>query len=293
MHFSAIGFSLQGVSMFCESIKLTLQSHSLSSDGRKLDAFTYVMLVAPMVLIILLGALVGFAVAWPERPEALRLPPWYALVENRGVLLANGSLAFAMQIAHAAFMKNSSAITFILTGVVMKDIVVIAVCAVVLGEELSGQQLVGFSIQLLGVCAWSLMKVVPGLVGGAGQASGSLPPLPRGATGLIAACEPETDTLIAGLRLKVEDLSAGERSSSFCKEGMRRIPTVSSESTMTPLGDSFDEEANVITPIRNRESNSEEEFSSYAASFMEALSGSDDSATDGFFQMSNSGDEGL
>merc|ERR1719382_72494 len=107
-----------------------------------------------MVLSVLLAMLVGFAVLWPGRPQALCFPPLEAVWEYRWLLIANGCLAFAMQIAHAAFMKNSSAITFILTGVVMKDVVVVAVCAVFLGEELSPPQVIGFSLQLLGVLAW-------------------------------------------------------------------------------------------------------------------------------------------
>merc|ERR1719277_903115 len=102
-------------------------------------------------------------------------------MEHKWLLVGNGCTAFAMQIAHAAFMKNSSAITFILTGVVMKDIVIVVCCAMFFGEELSPQQVIGFSLQLIGALVWSFLKTQP---------SGSPPPLPRGATGLIAAAHP-------------------------------------------------------------------------------------------------------
>lgn len=181
MHFSFNGFALQGISMFCESLKLTFQSHSLSATGARLDAFTYVMLVAPLVLAVLTVWLILFSLLWPNRPEVLTFPPLQPIVDHRWLLFGNGVLAFAMQIAHAAFMKNSSAITFILTGVVMKDIAIVAVCAMFFGEELSPQQVIGFSLQLIGALVWSFLKAQP---------SSSPPPLPRGATGLIAAAHP-------------------------------------------------------------------------------------------------------
>mmetsp|Transcript_137473 Transcript_137473/g.342940 ORF Transcript_137473/g.342940 Transcript_137473/m.342940 type:complete len:410 (+) Transcript_137473:48-1277(+) len=228
MHFSAVGFSLQGVSMFCESMKLTLQSHSLSATGRRLDAFTYVLLVAPMVLLVLLTMLIAFAIFWPGRPQALCFPPLAAVWEYRWLLLSNGCLAFAMQIAHAAFMKNSSAITFILTGVVMKDVVIVAVCAIFLEEELSPVQVIGFSLQLLGVLAWSFMKAAPNIVSN----NNALPALPRGATGIPVAMHPER----AALREQLKDMDSE-------LGGMCHIPRVSttcSESTMAPQDDSFD-----------------------------------------------------
>ena len=55
------------------------------------------------------------------RSEALSFPPWHRVVEYRWLLCANGCLAFAMNVVHALFIKSSSAITFILTGVLMKD----------------------------------------------------------------------------------------------------------------------------------------------------------------------------
>lgn len=229
MHFSSMGFALQGISMFCEGIKLTLQSHSLSATGRRLDAFTYVMLVAPMVLLILMTWLTGFSMFWESRPQALTFPPLAEIYEYRWLLLANGCLAFAMQISHAAFMKNSSAITFILTGVVMKDVMIVAVCAIILEEELSPLQMIGFSLQLLGVLAWSFLKASP-------NNRSSPPPLPRGATGLIASSA--LDVPRESLRLVVPQ--EHELQQGF-KRWIPRVATNESESTMAP-NDSFDDE---------------------------------------------------
>jgi len=245
MHFSPVGFGLQGVSMFCESIKLTLQSHSLSATGRRLDAFTYVLLVAPMVLAVLLSVMLGFCIFWPDRPEALGIPPLAVIIEYRWLLLASGLLAFAMQISHAAFMKNSSAITFILTGVVMKDVVIVSVCALFLGEELSPSQVIGFCLQLLGVLGWSMMKVSPTLV--PGSSASSVPPqINRGTTGLIGFDRDSECEALRAFELRSPfqgpDSENGSNYSGKSRKGMTRVSTSCSESTMAPQDDFFDEE---------------------------------------------------
>mmetsp|Transcript_116372 Transcript_116372/g.324268 ORF Transcript_116372/g.324268 Transcript_116372/m.324268 type:complete len:452 (-) Transcript_116372:205-1560(-) len=166
LNFSLTGFAIQGVSMLCESLKLTLQSHSLSATGRKLDALTFVMLIAPLVLLVLLALLLGLHLFWPTRPEALTLPPLTALWEYRHLLLANGSLAFAMNVSHALLIKRSSATAFILTGVIMKDVVIVVVGAMLLGELLSPLQVAGFTMQLVAILVWSLLKAAPMLAVG-------------------------------------------------------------------------------------------------------------------------------
>jgi hypothetical protein len=164
LQFSVVGFTVQSASMLCEGMKLTLQSYSLSASGKRLDALTYVMLVAPMVLCVLSLLLCLLCIFWPSRPEALSLPPREVIVEHRWLLLGNGMLAFAMNISHALFIKNSSAITFILTGVVMKDVVIVVAASIILGEILSPLQVCGFAMQLIGILAWSLMKAFPQLL---------------------------------------------------------------------------------------------------------------------------------
>mmetsp|Transcript_80070 Transcript_80070/g.226624 ORF Transcript_80070/g.226624 Transcript_80070/m.226624 type:complete len:389 (+) Transcript_80070:29-1195(+) len=161
VHLSYTGFALQGVSIICESMKLTLQSYSLSATGRRLDALTYVLLITPLVFLVLLVVQLGCRLLWPSCPEALWLPPWSAVVEYRWMLLANGFLAFAMNISHSAFIKQSSAITFILTGIILKDVMIVVIGSILMGDTLSRQQVFGFAFQLVGIVAWSLMKAFP------------------------------------------------------------------------------------------------------------------------------------
>jgi len=163
LRFSAFGCTIQGISMLCESMKLTLQSYSLSSAGRRLDALTYVMLVAPLVFMVLSCLLVFLLVALPTSPEALLLPNWSVLRTHVWLLLGNACLAFCMNVVHALFMKNSSAITFILTGVLLKDVLIVLAGAAFLGDAISSMQIWGFGMQLVSILLWSLMKANPSL----------------------------------------------------------------------------------------------------------------------------------
>jgi drug/metabolite transporter (DMT)-like permease len=163
LRFSAFGFTIQGISMLCESMKLTLQSYSLSSSGRRLDALTYVMIVSPLVFLVLVCFLLVVLITLPSRPEALSLPGWTVLQSHFWLLLGNAGLAFCMNIFHALFMKKSSAITFILTGVLLKDILIVLAGAIVLGDPISNMQIWGFGMQLVGITLWSMMKAAPAI----------------------------------------------------------------------------------------------------------------------------------
>lgn len=149
--------------MLCEGMKLTLQSYSLSSTGRRLDALTYVMLVSPLVFLVLSCLSLFIFIALPSTPEALSLPQWPVLRSHFWLLLGNALLAFCMNVVHALFMKNSSAITFILTGVLLKDILIVLAGSVLLGDPISSMQIWGFGMQLVGILMWSLMKASPSL----------------------------------------------------------------------------------------------------------------------------------
>ena len=43
----------------------------------------------------------------------------------------------------------------------MEDIVIVGVASIFMGEMLSSQQVVGFGLQLLGILAWSVIKMSP------------------------------------------------------------------------------------------------------------------------------------
>jgi len=167
--FSFTGFSLQASSMVFESIKLTLQNYSLSAVGKKLDALTYVLLIAPLVaglLIFVVGVqlLLHFTPYWSSLPEALMFPSMERVIAYRWFLLGNICFAFVLNITHAVFIQKSSAITFILSGITMKDVLIVVSGACILGELLSPLQVIGFAMQVVGILGWALLKTGPDLL---------------------------------------------------------------------------------------------------------------------------------
>mmetsp|Transcript_43599 Transcript_43599/g.123389 ORF Transcript_43599/g.123389 Transcript_43599/m.123389 type:complete len:409 (+) Transcript_43599:66-1292(+) len=216
LNFSYSGFCFQGASMLCEGMKLTLQSYSLAPTGRRLDALTYVMLVAPMVLGLLLALLVGIHLVWPSSPEAYSLPDWSVIKQFWPLLVGNGCLAFAMNVSHAFFIKNSSAVTFILTGVVMKDVMIVVAASIILGESLSILQVAGFVMQLLGILFWSLLKA---------KAAPQTAP---------TATEDAKVSEWEALRSDANDLGSDNNLSRPKFAGIQLMSSVSSESTMIP-----------------------------------------------------------
>lgn len=157
VNFSMTGFLLQGVGQIFECCKIVLQAMMLSNAGRKLDALTYVMLVMPLCALFL-GAGMGVLTVFPH--SHFMTPQWHDLVMWWPHLLANACVAFMLNVIIALFMKHSSAVAFILAGIV-KDAMIVAAGWLVLQEFISIVQLVGFSLQLAGILVWSVIKTFP------------------------------------------------------------------------------------------------------------------------------------
>jgi len=157
MNFSATGFTIQALSQLFEASKIVLQAMMLTNAGRKLDALTYVMLVMPFCFLFLCGLLV-FLVVHPTTHFAT--PQLSEIVHWSPHLFANAMLAFALNVVIALFVKHSSAVAFILAGIV-KDAMIVATGGLLLREVISVIQGVGFTMQLSGILLWSLLKIFP------------------------------------------------------------------------------------------------------------------------------------
>mmetsp|Transcript_52750 Transcript_52750/g.112883 ORF Transcript_52750/g.112883 Transcript_52750/m.112883 type:complete len:376 (+) Transcript_52750:69-1196(+) len=157
LHFSLQGFALQGSSQLFEATKIVLQGVLLAGAGVKLDAFSYVLLMAPVCLVLQSGCL---AVLMQHPTETFAMPVWDDLVAWWPVLLLNASLAYMLNVVTALFIKHSSAVAFVLMGVV-KDAAIVLSGALVLSEEISKLQACGFALQLSAILVWSLMKSFP------------------------------------------------------------------------------------------------------------------------------------
>lgn len=158
MHFSIVGFAVQGSGQLFECTKVVLQGILLSSAGMKLDAPSFVLLVAPVCFVVLAMCITSMATMWPD--GALKVPTWSDVVTWWPFLLANGSLAFVLNIIVALFIKHTSAVAMILAGIV-KDAAIVFAGVFLMGESITSQQTVGFLMQLSFISMWSSMKMFP------------------------------------------------------------------------------------------------------------------------------------
>jgi len=174
MHFSMAGFVIQGTSQIFEVIRIVLQTMLLSAAGLKLDALTYVLVVLPLcfgVLVISLLLISGLEMAGVQHIGVIRSPQWADIVAAAPLLFLNALAAFSLNVSIALFIKRTSAVAMVLAGIV-KDCTVVLISLVLFSESISRNQALGFSMQLVGVFMWSLMKQFPdqfeqhGLLGG-------------------------------------------------------------------------------------------------------------------------------
>jgi len=159
LNFSITGFAIQGLSQCFECLKIVLQAMLLSSAGRKLDALTYVMLVMPICFMVLLALLGALHLIGPGQ-DILRTPHREDLAAWWPHLAANTLLAFTLNVVIALFVKQSSAIAFLLAGIV-KDAMIVISAAVFLRETITPLQAVGFALQLGTITVYSLVKTFP------------------------------------------------------------------------------------------------------------------------------------
>lgn len=156
MRFSFAGFTLQGISQLTECTKIVLQALVLCGAS-KLDPMSYVLLIAPMCALTLLGAAAAMSFIVPDHgliEASARFLPWLPF------LALNSTLAFSMNIIMAYFIKYTSGVAFILAGVT-KDILIVTVGAIVFHELISGLQIFAFSLQIMLIFTWSLCKTFP------------------------------------------------------------------------------------------------------------------------------------
>lgn len=157
VHFSAIGFGLQGTSQIFESLKIVLQGVLLSAGGVKLDALSYVLLMTPGCFFFLLCLLVCL---YMHPIAMIAVPTWADIARWWPLLLANACVAYALNVVSAMFIKHSSPVAFILAGIV-KDAAIVFSGVLVLHEAISRVQALGFCLQLSLIFLWTMLKTFP------------------------------------------------------------------------------------------------------------------------------------
>lgn len=160
LNFNMTGFMIQGTSQLFESLKIVLQVMLLSQAGKKLDALSFVLVVLPFCFILLGSALCVSSIMYPDYKGASSIPPLDLVRVWSPHLVVNACLAFALNVVIALFVKHSSGVTFVLAGVV-KDAMIVCAGGMVLGEVISAQQVLGFSLQLALITLLALAKTFP------------------------------------------------------------------------------------------------------------------------------------
>jgi len=150
MNFVFIGFLIQGFSQFAECMRAVIAELVLTGNDFKLDPLSYTMFVAPVCLLVLV---IGNAIIW-EHAVIEDLAVWWPY------LIPNACIAFFLNITIAHVIKETSAVGFIITGVV-KDIALVVFSSVFFHDVIALKQWVSFSVTLGGVFFWSFMTKFP------------------------------------------------------------------------------------------------------------------------------------
>lgn len=159
IHFSLLGFEVQGSSQVFGCVKMTLQTLLLTRAGKKLDTFAYVLVIMPLVVAVLGSLALVQATVWPGMTTS-GTPTLAELFANRRFLFASATLALCLNISIAALLQLASAVGFILVGIV-KDGCIVVGAAVILHEVISDQQIIGFFLQTMFILLYSLMNIFP------------------------------------------------------------------------------------------------------------------------------------
>lgn len=157
LKFSWTGFAMQGTSQLFECGKIVLQSVLLSEAGKKLDVMSYLVLVAPACFGVL--CIAGFGLYFVA-PEHSFVEAWPHFEAWWPYLMMNSLVAFALNVVIALFIKHTSAVPFILAGMV-KDVCIVTAGATLFHEHISVLQVIGFTLQMSGILLWSVVKTFP------------------------------------------------------------------------------------------------------------------------------------
>merc|ERR1719433_2193102 len=146
--FSFIGFGLQFSAVLAEASRLVLLKALVSSSGIKLDALSGLYYYAPTCFVAILATLllkVEGAVAWEKVPALFP------------VLLASGLIALALQLTILVFLRYASSTTYAVSGI-LKDVFLIASSSMYYAHPVTGLQVVGYCVSLVGLTFFNRAK---------------------------------------------------------------------------------------------------------------------------------------
>ena len=212
---SAIGTLMQLAALLCEGVRLVLVNLLLTSKGLKLSPIASLFYIAPACFLCLIGP-------WAVLEAPYVLADSLAVIRQAGavVLISNSSVAFLLNLATLALIKQTSALTLNIAGV-CKDVLLIAFSVAVHGAVVTPLQYLGYGIAMAGVVAYTLYKHR--------QASGAA------ATAAAATDSPQKDNRKAPLA-SMDSLEAADAVPCVPPTGCRppSSPSVSPEPAQAP-----------------------------------------------------------
>lgn len=150
LHFSRFGFVIQIMSQLGETSKTVFQEWLLGGSELKLDPLTYLMFMAPIIIVFLC---ITNAFIWTSAMTHAALASWRPL-------LGSSLCAFMLNVTIAVILKRAGAMAFILSGLV-KDIVIVVSSSFLYKAPLHTQEIVGFALSLAGIGYWGMLKARP------------------------------------------------------------------------------------------------------------------------------------
>jgi drug/metabolite transporter (DMT)-like permease len=139
LEFSMVGFSFQVVAIMFESGRLVMTNIFLKQLG--LDSLSTLYYIAPLCGCLIGCACFAFELRLIPLDKLMSVPFWV-------ILVANGTVAFLLNIASVMLIKHTSALTLTLAGVI-KDILLVVLSLLIFKSPVTPLQFLGYSVSLL------------------------------------------------------------------------------------------------------------------------------------------------
>jgi len=145
VQFSLAGLICQLAASTSEGLRLIILQ-GIMQGSLKLDPLTTLYRFTPVagLALVVLSCFLEAPVNW----ASLKMP---------GLLVINCFMAVALNMLIAAVVHQTSAVVFVLAGVT-KDIATIAISALMYRTPITGQEVGGYAISMLGICLFKVYK---------------------------------------------------------------------------------------------------------------------------------------
>lgn len=155
LFFSWTGFTFQSLAILAEASRLVMTN--LLMKQLKLDPLSALYYIAPIVSLFIGIACLYFE--FQDLPFDRMQTPDFLMI-----MIANGIVAFTLNVAVVLLIANTSALVLTLAGIV-KDILLVFLSIVIFGSPVTLLQYIGYSIALLGLNLHKEYKKNPDRIG--------------------------------------------------------------------------------------------------------------------------------